>query len=300
MLRVLLPLLLLCLVDIPVQADERIPAYLVRLPQSVRTVFVAETATAAFHRFENPAGPEIDHAGSVDMSYGENGDGKQRNGDRKTPLGIYFVTEQLDTSRMHEKYGVTAFVLDYPNALDRRLQRTGDGIWVHGVDPRGGKRPTRDTDGCIALPNETLEMIEDRFFPNATPVLVAREISWVEPGQLDELRGELDAAIARWANSLQRGDMHAFLSLYDADFRHWSMNKAEWTALITETYGSRSIQKVTVSDVLLLGDPGEDGVYLSRFRLSMKENSNTVELTKRLYWRRAGPGDLTVIVEDSG
>jgi len=300
MLRFLLPLLLLSLVDIPVQADERLPAYLVRLPQSVSTVFVAETATAAFHRFENRAGPEIDHAGAVNMSYGENGAGKQRNGDRKTPLGIYFVTEQLDTSRMHEKYGVTAFVLDYPNALDRRLQRSGDGIWVHGVDRRGGQRPTRDTDGCIALPNETLEMLEDRFFPNATPVLVAREISWIESGQLDELRGELDAAVALWANSLQRGDMHAFLSLYDADFRHWGMNKAEWTALITETYGSRSIQEVTVSEVLLLGDPEEDGVYLSRFRLSMKENSNTVELTKRLYWQRAGPGDLTIIAEDSG
>ena len=300
MLRFLLPLLLLCLLDIPVQADERIPVYLVRLPPSVSTVFVAETETAAFHRFDNRAGSEIDHAAAVNMSYGENGAGKQRNGDRKTPLGIYFVTEQLDTSRMHEKYGVTAFVLDYPNALDRRLQRSGDGIWVHGVDRRGGQRPTRDTDGCIALPNETLEMLEDRFFPNATPVLVAREISWVESGQLDELRGELDAAVALWANSLQRGDMHAFLSLYDADFRHWGMNKAEWTALITETYGSRSIQEVTVSDVLLLGDPEEHGVYLSRFRLSIKESSNTVELTKRLYWRRAGPGDLTIIAEDSG
>lgn len=261
---------------------------------------MAETSAAAFHRFENGAGPEVDYLGATDMSYGENGDGKQRDGDRRTPLGIYFVTEQLDTSRMHEKYGVTAFVLDYPNVLDRRLQRSGDGIWIHGVDPRGGKRPTRDTDGCIALPNETLEMIEGGFFPNATPVVIAREVSWVESGQLDELRGELDAAINRWANSLQRGDMHAFLSLYDADFRHWGMNKAEWTALLTETYGSRSIQKVTVSDVLLLGDPLEDGIYLSRFRLSMEEESNTIELTKRLYWRRAGPGVLTVIAEDSG
>lgn len=74
----------------------------------------------------------------------------------------------------------------------------------------------------------------------------------------------------------------------------------EWTALLTETYSSRSIEEVRVSDVLLLGDPVEDEVYLSRFRLSMKEGSNTVEFTKRLYWRRAGPGALTVIAEDSG
>lgn len=300
MLRLLLSLMLLCLVPFPAQADERIPAYLVRLPDSVRTVFVAETSAAAFHRFENMAGPEIDYAGAANMSYGENGDGKQRDGDRRTPLGIYFVTEQLDTSRMHEKYGITAFVLDYPNALDRRLQRSGDGIWVHGVDPRGGKRPTRDTDGCIALPNETLETLENQFAPNVTPVLIATEINWVEPGQLDEIRGELDAAIARWANSLEEGDLHTHLSLYDADFMHWGMNKAEWTALLTETYSSRSIEEIRVSDVLLLGDPVEDGIYLSRFRFIMEEGPDSVELTKRLYWRRTRPGALTVIAEDSG
>jgi len=277
-----------------------VPANIIRLPPAVQTVFIADTVSARFHRFDNMGNNEIAYRGDSTMSIGENGDGKQRNGDRKTPLGIYFVTEQLDTSRMHEKYGRTAFVLDYPNGIDRRHGRTGDGIWVHGVDPRGGKRPTRDTDGCIALPNETLGMIEDRFFPNITPVVIGRGVRWVEPDQIDELRDELNAAISRWGNSLQRGDMHTFLSLYDADFRHWGMNKTEWIAFRAKTLGTRSIENVTISDVLLLGDPAEDGVYLSRFRLRVEEASNTVELTKRLYWRRAGPSALTVIAEDSG
>lgn len=294
-------LLLLCwLASAPVGADDSVPANIIRLPSTVKTVFIADTVSVKFHRFENMENNEIAYRGNSTMSIGENGDGKQRIGDRKTPLGIYFVTEQLDTSRLHEKYGRTAFVLDYPNSIDRRHGRTGDGIWVHGVDRRGGKRPTRDTDGCIALPNEALEMIEEQFFPNVTPVIIAREVRWVEPGQIDELRSELDAAIARWGNSLQRGDMHTFLSLYDADFRHWGMNKTEWIAFRAKTLGSRSIEKVTMSDVLLLGDPAEDGTYLSRFRVSMEEASNTVELTKRLYWRRTGSGVLTIIAEDSG
>jgi len=49
-----------------------------------------------------------------------------------------------------------------------------------------------------------------------------------------------------------------------------------------------------------MGDPVEDGVYLSRFHLNIEDESSTVELKKRLYWRRAGPGDLSVIAEDSG
>ncbi|MCP4302937.1 MAG: hypothetical protein GY783_20320, partial [Gammaproteobacteria bacterium] len=114
--RLFLSLMLLCFVHCPATADDRVPAYLIRLPVSVRTVFVAETAAAAFHRFENAQEPKVEYVGAAYMSIGENGDGKQRNGDRRTPLGIYFVTEQLDTSKLHEKYGVTAFSLDYPNA----------------------------------------------------------------------------------------------------------------------------------------------------------------------------------------
>ncbi len=298
--RLFLSLMLLCFVHCPATADDRVPAYLIRLPASVKTVFVAETAAAAFHRFENAQELKVEYVGAVYMSIGENGDGKQRNGDRRTPLGIYFVTEQLDTSKLHEKYGITAFTLDYPNALDSRRQRTGGGIWVHGVDRRGGKRPPRDTDGCIALPNDTLRMLERRFLPNVTPVVIARKVNWIEQDQIDERRAELDAVITRWAESLQRGDTHAYLSLYDDDFRHWGMNKAEWTAFSVETLASRPIKKVAISDVLLLGDPEEDGIYLSRFHMGVTEEANTVELEKRLYWRRYENGTLKIIAEDSG
>jgi len=36
--------MLLRLVHVPAQADEQVPAYLVRLPASIKTVFVAETS----------------------------------------------------------------------------------------------------------------------------------------------------------------------------------------------------------------------------------------------------------------
>ncbi|MCP5092564.1 MAG: L,D-transpeptidase family protein [Gammaproteobacteria bacterium] len=299
--RLIIPFLMLtCLVHTPAGAVNELPAYLIRLPDSVKTVFVAETSAAAFHRFDNAADMKIDYQGTHYMSIGENGDGKQDDGDRRTPLGIYFVTEQLDTSKLHEKYGVTAFTLDYPNAWDRRMQRTGDGIWVHGVDRRGGKRPALDTDGCIALPNETLTKLENRFQPNVTPVVIARELKWVDRDALEELRVRLNAAVSRWAESLQDGDLHAYLSLYDDDFRHWGMNKTEWTVFSVDNLGSRSIEKVSVSDLLLLADPAEDEIYLSRFRLGVTEGSNTVEVTKRLYWHAAVSGDLKIIAEDSG
>ena len=291
--------ILLAVLPAVLLADDGLPASLVRLPDSVSTVFIAETSTSTLHRFDNSNGQPA-HVGQTYMSIGLNGEDKQKSGDRRTPLGIYIVTEQLDTSRLHEKYGVTAFVLDYPNVLDKQFGKTGDGIWIHGVDARGGKRPPRDTDGCIALPNHELAEMATLFRSNTTPVIVGRELKWSDPGEIEALRSELEAAVAAWAASLERSDMQAHLSLYSEDFHHWTMNKTEWSALLPETLGRRPITDVTVSELLLLADPNDDGLYLSRFTQSVTGGGATAVLTQRLYWRRSTDGALRIVAEDAG
>ena len=281
-------------------AAEQVPAWLLRLPESTTTVFVAETDTSSLHRFVRN-GDAVTKAGQDYMSIGKGGTGKRRSGDQRTPLGIYFVTEQLDTTRLHEKYGATAFPLDYPNAWDRRHGRTGDGIWVHGVDPNGGARPPLDTDGCIALPNERLLALEDMFEPNVTPVLVGTQLEWAEADTVAERRAALQGAVERWARALEEGDMFAWLQAYDDAFVHWDMTRDEWTAFALQTVGERPIERVTVTDLLLLADPVEDGLYLSRFRLTVAEqDGREVNSIRRMYWRRSESGALKIIAEDSG
>ena len=283
-----------------VSAEEPVPAWLVRLPETTPVVFVAETSASAFHRFDR-SDNGVTKVRQDYMSIGQGGVGKQTAGDQRTPLGIYFVTEQLETTRMHEKYGVTAFPLDYPNAWDRRNGRTGDGIWIHGVDPRGGVRPPLDTDGCIALPNERLAALEQSFESNVTPVLIARDLAWSDPTAVAEVRDSLEKAVARWARGLEQGDMYTYLDAYDDSFRHWGMNKEEWSAFSMETVGHRPISRVEVSDLLLLGDPVEPGLYLSRFRLKIEEEAaRSVISVRRIYWRRSESGAFRIVAEDSG
>lgn len=234
------------------------------------------------------------------MSIGRQGSGKQQSGDKRTPLGAYFVTEQLDTSELHEKYGATAFPLDYPNAWDQRRGRNGDGIWVHGVDPKGGRRPELDTDGCIALSNEDISSLAPLFRSNVTPVLVTRAILWVDATDVLALRIELEQQVADWARSKGDGDLHAYLSLYDPEFARWGMNFAEWSSLSLQTDSLRPTRDATVSDLLLLAYPEEDAQYLSRFRLTLTEGGRQTVTTKRLYWRRDAGGALKIIAENEG
>lgn len=280
---------------------QPVPAWLLRVPGGIETVFIAATETSSFHRFDREDDYHFAPAGQDYMSIGRGGIRKEREGDRKTPLGIYFITEQLDTTKLHDKYGITAFPLDYPNAWDRRLGRTGDGIWVHGVDRNGGDRPPLDTDGCIALPNERLRALERVFEPNVTPVLISTRLEWASPDEVAATRQALEAAVSGWGRALEEGDMHAWLDAYDDAFRHWGMNKAEWSSFSMQTVAQRDISDVRISDLLLLGDPAEPGLYLSRFRLEVVEDeARTVISRRRMYWRRSESGAFRIIAEDSG
>ncbi len=293
--------LILMMATVPTNAiaADTVPAPLIRIPESVNTVFVAETSTGRFHRFDRK-GENLQLNGGYYMSIGRQGTPKQRSGDKRTPLGAYFVTEQLDTSQLHEKYGITAFPIDYPNAWDRRKDRDGDGIWVHGVDPQNGQRPELDTDGCIALSNEDLSSLASLFEHNVTPVLVASVLHWAEADEVLSVRDELEARVAEWASSTADGDLHTYLSLYDDEFERWGLQFPEWSSLIMQSGILRPVQTATVSDLLLLAYPEEDGLYLSRFQLGLQDENRQTVTTARLYWRRDANGMLKIIAEDEG
>jgi len=247
------------------QPGDGLPAYLLQVPETVAAIFVAETDTSALYRFEvGTTGPE--YRDERYMSVGQSGVGKTRAWDRRTPLGIYFVNEQLDTSGLDEKYGAMAFPLDYPNVWDRSNERSGDGIWIHGTSPHGGRRPPLDTDGCIALSNEELLALKDQLMPLVTPVIIARQIRWLSSEQIAATRAELAAVLDLWAESRRSGDLHQYLSLYADEFEYRGMDRGEWAGYRLQTVSATSIREFELQDVLLLADPEDSGLYLSRFR----------------------------------
>ena len=299
MLRLSALLLLLAVGPAVAGTDDRRPAYVLEIPASVTTVLIAETATSTLHYF-GPGGSGSRKQGSSYMSIGLKGAGKERAWDRKTPLGIFFITEQLDTSKLHEKYGPTAFPLDYPTIWDRKNRRSGDGIWLHGVTPNGGRRPPLDTDGCIALPNDKLLELEPRLEPQSTPVLITREIEWVSAEQLAAARAELRDQLDAWASSYATGDLHRYLSLYADDFTYRGMNREQWNAFRTQSATRVPPRDIALDDVFLLADPEEPGLYLSRFRQTIAYDDRSIATVKRLYWRRTPGGELKIVAEDNG
>ena len=89
---------------------------------------------------------------------------KDRQGDHKTPEGVYFVDAKKNNSQFYK-----ALHLSYPNARDReRAKRLGvnpgGDVEIHGLGPKWGwigarHRATDWTDGCIAVTNEEIDEI---------------------------------------------------------------------------------------------------------------------------------------------
>ena len=293
----ILIILLLAATSLP--AQSRLPAYVVQLPESVGDVFIADTSTATIYRFERSSSG-VSLGDKSYMSIGQHGVGKERAWDRRTPLGVYFIVDKLNTDNLHEKYGVKAFPLDYPNTWDRKHARTGEGIWVHGVSPDGGQRPPLDTDGCIVLPNEDLSALDAKFVPLVTPVIVTREMRWQDADTIAVLRSELQVAINAWAKHYGNANLHAYLSMYSDDFSYRGMQTGEWASFRLQTIEQRGVVNIAVEELLLLADPEEEGLILSRFHETMSGPDVGSRTIKRLYWRRNEDGEWRIVAEDNG
>ena len=276
-----------------------VPRYVLEIPASVRTILIADTESATLHRYAVDNGALI-LAEEPRISMGQNGVGKRATGDRRTPLGIYFIVDELETIGLHEKYGPLAFPLDYPNAWDRAKQRTGSGIWIHGVAPGSGPRPERDTDGCIALANADLLSLSEHLAPLRTPVIVARRVETLTQQEITALRDQLLAALELWKSSFRDGNWSQFLALYAEDFAYRGMTRDEWIALRLQSGDARTVDEFSLDDILLLADPEDADLYLSRFRQTIRESGRTIATTKRLYWRKSPQGSFMIVAEDNG
>ncbi len=277
---------------------SQLPAYLLEMPESVSDILIADVASASMRRFVR-SGDSIIEKDRRYMSIGLNGIGKERAWDRKTPLGVYFITEVIDTSKLHEKYGVAAYALDYPNAWDRQKQRTGSGIWLHGVDRKNPDRPPRDTDGCLVLPNEEISLLKGVLEPHVTPVIVARKLVWATPDELNNMRLEFRLVLDIWKDSVASGDLDTYLSLYADEFKYREMDRDKWSAFRTGVFESRPLNGMKIDNVMLLADPEEPNLFLSRFTQVLFTDSGPVKTTKRLYWRRSEDKRWEIVSEDS-
>jgi murein L,D-transpeptidase YafK len=153
---------------------------------------------------------------------GEKKGQKEREGDKRTPSGVYHLTEKL--LKVDQFYGPLAFVTSYPNLYDRLLGRTGSGIWIHGVPIAGGRKEF--TRGCIAISNDKLVELEKSIELEKTLLITSdRKLPKTSKGDLATILSSLYGWLSAWRDS----DLEKYLKYYNRDeFKRHDGKRFEW------------------------------------------------------------------------
>ncbi len=265
--------------------DDRLPRYVLQLNPDQKHALVVDARRSRLYVYANAGGkPKL--IADYYVTLGKNGIEKTREGDQKTPLGVYHVTANLPRKKLTDFYGAGAFPISYPNEWDRRQGRSGHGIWLHGVPSNVYSRAPRASDGCIVLANPDLESLGQRLQIGLTPVIIADEVEWVDAATLDAERASLAAEIEQWRADWQSRDTERYLAHYAQRFASGGQNLAAWTTHKRKVNGAKSWIKVGLGRVTMLRYPHERDVVVVTFDQDYRSNGLSNVMKKRQYWTK--------------
>ena len=251
-----------------------VPAKLLQISDAVPFILYADLPSSRLHVFAQQNGGLV-RLSDYYITIGRAGFGKEREGDLKTPVGVYHVDGYIPGTQLHARYGAGALTTDYPNTLDRFLNRTGYGIWLHGTEPGWINRGPRASEGCITLSNPDFEQLLTQIGSHrGIPIVIDGNPEWVEANQVEQARNDILTSIIK---SIDR----SMESLSGGHHEAWTTSPA--------------INRTTVITDLVLY-PGKQERLLARW--VTLESQATVRAFEQ-YWHRAAEGEWTMALRKS-
>lgn len=278
-------------------ADGNLPASIVRLSNDQQHIVVVDLGKSRLYLFKNEAGipRRVD---DFYISLGKKGYDKYVEGDKKTPLGIYKVTRFIPDKKLPDFYGSGAFPIDYPNAWDKRLGRTGYGIWLHGTPWSTYSRPPRASDGCVALTNDDFSSLIPFVDTSNTFVVLTESINWIDRQEWLSRRNHFQQQITNWQHDWESLDTNKYLGHYSKEFKSGKTNLQRWSAHKHRVNSAKKFITVDLEKMNIFMYPGEKDMFEVRFTQHYRSsNYNKANNRKRQYWQRNDNGRWQIVYE---
>lgn len=260
-----------------------IPSQFIALSAQNKHAIAVDATKSRLYLFENsPTGMKL--LADYYISVGKSGTEKTTEGDLRTPLGVYFITSNLDPKSLKEFYGSGALPINYPNPLDVKRGKTGSGIWLHGTPSAQFSRAPLATDGCVVLANPDLERIIKTVQVRTTPVVIAQSLKWVAPMTARADGKSFEEALTGWSNAKSSGDLARLMTWYAADFNSYGKKLADYMPAMqaeVKQLGGRNLQLKDVS--YMRWTDSHETMVVTFGELAKGARSGQ---TKRQYWTR--------------
>jgi murein L,D-transpeptidase YafK len=236
------------------------------------------------------------------MSVGSAGYGKQTEGDNKTPVGVYVINQYIEGKALPDLYGKGAFPVNYPNRFDLYRQRTGYGIWLHGTPSDTYARSPWASEGCFVLSNDDLLDIGQYISADdRTPVILSDQIEWLSADALEQRKAEYYSVINDWKLDWESLNTDAYLQHYSKDLFNLGKDKYKpWAQKKVQVNLSKTFVQVDLELQSLFVYPGEQDMFVVKYKQRYLSNNYSGETTKEQYWQRGASGRWQIIYEGQG
>ncbi|MEQ1767648.1 MAG: L,D-transpeptidase family protein [Methylotenera sp.] len=274
---------------------DKLPNLLLEPSEQQTHIIVVDTDKSRLYLYKNN-GDSLSYIADYYVTVGKNGVNKQAEGDKRTPIGVYFAKPKL-TQPLADMYGDGAYPLNYPNEWDSRFNRSGSGIWLHGTPSNTYSRPPNASDGCVVLTNQDIKALSPVLQSGKTPVVIANNLTWKDADSADNDEQALKAAMRAWLNDWKAQDTPKYLSHYSQDFSSDGIDLPKWSAHKFKVQAAKPKVDISLSNISMFAYPTTDNrsdkasakkVVVVDFTQDFKSPSLANKMQKRQYWIQEG------------
>ncbi|MDP2134473.1 MAG: L,D-transpeptidase family protein [Sulfuritalea sp.] len=266
---------------------DYVPRYLLQMHPEQKHAVVVDTQKSRLYLYQNDNGtPRF--VADYYISQGKLGSEKFREGDKKTPIGVYHVTSSLPRQKLTDFYGSGAFPINYPNEWDKRQGRNGHGIWLHGTPSDTFSRPPKASDGCVVLANQDLDTLSKSLQVGLTPVIISNSIEWLSLDNWQSERTSLLKMIEEWRSDWESRNVDSYAKHYSHKFKADGQNYRDWVEHKRKVNAGKSWIKVGTGNISMFRNPGKEEHVVVTFEQDYRSSNLSGQMKKRQYWIKEG------------
>lgn len=262
-----------------------LPSQFLTLSPRNKHAIAVDASRSRLYLFEN-TGAGVKLIADYYISTGKSGVEKLIEGDMRTPVGVYFITNNRNPKMLKDFYGIGALPINYPNPLDMRRGKTGSGIWLHGTPAEQFARAPRATDGCVVLANADLGRIMATVGVRTTPVVIADKLQWVPAQNASAEGAQFSETLQAWRKAKSQANLSALMGFYALDFSSYGLNLTQWAKVLSDDVTKLKGRDFSMAELSMMRWTDKSDTMVVTFDeipVGMKTGS-----TKRQYWMRDG------------
>lgn len=265
-----------------------LPREVLQLRDDQKHVLLVDAKRSRMYVYANEGG-KLKFVADYYVSQGKYGVNKLKEGDQKTPVGVYYITGHLPGTRLPDLYGSGALPINYPNEWDRVNGRTGSGIWLHGTPSDSFSRPPLSSDGCVVLTNPDLYTVVNSVEIGKTPVIISENIDFVSKTRWDIERRLATRLVDNWRRDTESLSSLRLMAHYSRRFKsERGEDLTTWFNKHQQVMHGVKRLSIKLRERTAFYYPGRDDMIVATFTQETRIGKNKTSVRKRQYWLKEG------------